>query len=70
MDKNQTQTRRDFIAKGGSLLAGSFFVHPIAEALTTWDRPGEKMRLALIGTGVRGCSMFGRDVMRVYKDQV
>jgi predicted dehydrogenase len=70
MDKNQTQSRRDFIAKGGSLLAGSFFVHPIAEALTTWDRPGEKMRLALIGTGVRGCSMFGRDVMRVYKDQV
>lgn len=70
MDKNQTQSRRDFIAKGGSLLAGSFFVHPIAEALTIWDRPGEKMRLALIGTGVRGCSMFGRDVMGVYKDQV
>lgn len=70
MDKNQTQSRRDFIAKGGSLLAGSFFIHPIAEALTTWDRPGEKMKLALIGTGVRGCSMFGRDVMRVYKDQV
>jgi predicted dehydrogenase len=70
MDKNQTQSRRDFIAKGGSLLAGSFFVHPIAEALTTWDRPGEKMKLALIGTGIRGCSMFGRDVMRVYKDQI
>jgi predicted dehydrogenase len=70
VDKNQTQSRRDFIAKGGSLLAGSFFVHPIAEALTIWDRPGEKMRLALIGTGVRGCSMFGRDVMGVYKDQV
>jgi predicted dehydrogenase len=70
MDKNQTQSRRDFIAKGGSLLAGSFFVHPIAEALTSWNRPGEKMRLALIGTGVRGCSMFGRDVMGVYKDQV
>jgi predicted dehydrogenase len=70
MDKNQTQSRRDFIAKGGSLLAGSFFVHPIAEALTTWDRPGEKMKLALIGTGVRGCSMFGRDVVRAYKDQI
>lgn len=70
MNAEQTQSRRDFIAKGGSLLAGSFFVHPIAEALTTWDRPGEKMKLALIGTGVRGCSMFGGDVMRVYKDQI
>jgi predicted dehydrogenase len=70
MDKNQINSRRDFIAKSGSLLAGSFMVHPIAEALTFWDKPDQKMRLALIGTGVRGCSMFGRDVMRVYKDQV
>jgi hypothetical protein len=31
MNAEQTQSRRDFIAKGGSLLAGSFFVHPIAK---------------------------------------
>lgn len=70
MTSDKKQSRRDFIATTGSLLAGSFFVHPIAEALTLHDKPAAKLRIALVGTGLRGCGMFGRDVMRVYKDQV
>lgn len=70
MKSPKLNSRRDFMTKSGSLLAGSFFIHPIAEALTIWDRPDVKMKIALIGTGVRGCSMFGRDVVREYGDQI
>ncbi|MEN2282464.1 Gfo/Idh/MocA family oxidoreductase [Algoriphagus sp. SE2] len=70
MNSESSKSRRDFLAKSGSLLAGSIFIHPITEALNLWDKPDEKMKLALVGTGIRGTTMFGRDVMRVYKDQV
>lgn len=70
MKSPKFNSRRDFMTKSGSLLAGSFFIHPIAEALTLWDKPDMKMKIALIGTGVRGCSMFGRDVVREYGDQI
>lgn len=70
MDNLKTNSRRDFLAKSGSLLAGSFFIHPVSEALNLWDNPGQKMKIALVGTGGRGSSMFGRDVKRVYDEQV
>ena len=69
MTNSTFQSRRDFIAKSGSLLAGSFFVHPIAQALDLHDKPA-KMRIALVGTGVRGCSMFGKSVLETYGDLV
>ncbi|MBN7803128.1 Gfo/Idh/MocA family oxidoreductase [Algoriphagus aestuariicola] len=70
MKSKKLQSRRDFIAKTGGALAGSMFIHPVAEALSLFDRPGEKMKLALVGTGVRGLSMWGRDVVRAYADQI
>ncbi|WP_297335704.1 Gfo/Idh/MocA family oxidoreductase [Algoriphagus sp.] len=70
MNLNEAQSRRDFIALSGSLLAGSFFIHPIAEAISIFDKPGQKMKVALIGTGIRGTTMFGRDVVRDYSQEV
>lgn len=70
MNNSKNQSRRDFIAKTGGLLAGSIFIHPLAEALSIFKKPGEKMKLALVGTGVRGLAMWGRDVIRAYQDQV
>ncbi|MDN3202914.1 Gfo/Idh/MocA family protein [Algoriphagus sediminis] len=70
MTEDQKQSRRNFIATSVSLLAGSFFVHPVAEALSLWSEKTEKMKIALVGTGIRGCGMFGRDVKRVYDDLV
>ncbi|SDD25494.1 Predicted dehydrogenase [Algoriphagus faecimaris] len=70
MNSKEAQSRRDFIALSGSLLAGSFFIHPVAEALSIFNKPGEKMKVALIGTGIRGTTMFGRDVVREYSEQV
>ncbi|WP_026951248.1 Gfo/Idh/MocA family protein [Algoriphagus mannitolivorans] len=70
MKSKKLQSRRDFIALTGGALAGSMFLHPVAEALTLFNRPGEKMKLALVGTGVRGLAMWGRDVVREYKGQI
>jgi predicted dehydrogenase len=70
MNTKSSNSRRDFLAKSGSLLAGSIFIHPIGEALTLWDKPGEKMKIGLVGTGIRGTTMFGRSVKQVYNDQV
>ncbi len=63
-------SRRDFIAKSGALTAGSVFLSGIAEALTLFNNPAEKMKIALVGTGVRGVSMFGKSVKEEYQDQV
>jgi len=63
-------SRRSFIAKAGLLTTGTVFMSGIAEALNLWDMPGEKMKVALVGTGVRGVNMFGRDIIKEYPDQV
>jgi len=63
-------SRRSFIAKAGVITTGTVFMSGIAEALSMWDRPGEKMKVALVGTGVRGVNMFGRDINNEYPDQI
>ena len=70
MDSKTLQSRRTFIATTGGALAGSLFLHPVAQALSIFDRPGQKMKLALVGTGVRGLAMWGRDVIRAYTNQI
>ncbi|QDH78892.1 Gfo/Idh/MocA family oxidoreductase [Echinicola soli] len=62
--------RRKFMTKTGALAAGSFFIHPIAKALHLRENPAVKLRVALVGTGIRGTSMFGRSVVEDYPDEV
>lgn len=63
-------SRRSFLVKAGTLTGGTLFLNGIAEALSLHDKPNQKMRIAMVGLGIRGVNMFGRDVQRVYKDQV
>lgn len=63
-------SRRSFLVKSGILTGGTLFLNGIAEALSLHDKPNQKMRIAMVGLGIRGVNMFGRDVQRVYKDQV
>ena len=70
MSHSSNQSRRDFIAMSGSFLAGSFFIHPVAQALDLVGSKDGKMKLALVGTGIRGTTMFGRDVLRSYGELV
>ncbi|MBW3470132.1 Gfo/Idh/MocA family protein [Arthrospiribacter ruber] len=63
-------SRRSFIAKTSAATAGGVFLNGIAQALSLHDKPEEKMKLALVGLGIRGVNMFGRDVQNNYKDLV
>ena len=56
-------TRREFMAVGGAAAAASVL------PTTTWAaEPRRKRRLALVGTGIRGTTMWGRDIASKYAD--
>ena len=70
MNHSNPSSRRNFIKRSGTALAGSFLIHPLAQALNLFPGLDRKMRIALVGTGVRGLSMWGRDVVQAYSDRV
>lgn len=54
-------SRRDFLATAGAAVAAS--------AVPAWAAPsGTRRRYALVGTGIRGTRMWGRDVRERYSD--
>jgi predicted dehydrogenase len=59
--------RREFLTTTGAAVAGSL-VAPSIPAFA--HAPRKKMRVALVGTGVRGISMWGKSVLEEYSDQV
>ena len=56
-------TRRDFIASLSMLAAGAVF--PI-HSLSFLD--GKKIKVALVGTGIRGISFWGKRLVEKYSD--
>lgn len=70
LQTDKGKSRREFIQKASALTAGTVFLSGIAEAIVLHGNPASKMRIALVGLGVRGVSMFGRDVQRVYGEQI
>ena len=73
MNTNQNISRRNFLAKSGAVIAGSAFINPLQgvhAAVTTPAQPAAKLKLAMIGTGSRGSSMWGRDLTRRYPDRI
>jgi predicted dehydrogenase len=67
---NIDHSRRNFLSKTATMVAGSVLLSGISEALALHNLPDQKMKIAMVGLGIRGVSMFGRDVQNVYKDQV
>ncbi|MCA9733289.1 MAG: Gfo/Idh/MocA family oxidoreductase [Deferribacteres bacterium] len=59
--------RREFIATTG-LATGALAVSP--SSLFANNLKGTKMRLALVGTGIRGTGMWGRSVVQEFSDLV
>ena len=70
MNNASHSSRRNFIKRSGTALAGSFFIHPLAQALELFPSLERKMKVALVVTGVRGLSMWGREVVKAYYDRV
>ena len=73
MSTNQSMSRRKFLATSGVALAGSTLIHPLpdVQAVTAPSiHAAAKLKLAMIGTGSRGTSMWGRDLMIRYPDRI
>ncbi len=72
MKKNQSISRRNFLATSGTVLAGSAFISSMSEfqAVASSVRPAAKLKLAMVGTGSRGTSMWGRNLMQRYPDRI
>jgi len=73
MKTKEVISRRNFLATSGAVLAGSTILLPLSEVqkkVTTTVRPAAKLKLAMVGTGSRGTSMWGRDLMRRYSDRI
>ena len=64
-------TRRNFIKTSG-VIAGSTLINPLwgAQNIGPLTNTGSKLKIALVGTGSRGCSMWGRDLVQRYPDQL
>jgi len=73
MNTKPSISRRSFLAASGTALAGSTFLHPLPKVQATVapsSRHAAKMKLAMVGTGARGTSMWGRDLMQRYPDRI
>ena len=66
MKIKQQLSRRNFISTGSTLVAGAMVANP----LSALPYKNEKMKVVLVGTGIRGTSMWGRSVAQEYSDQV
>lgn len=66
MNQSNSMGRRQFIATTGTALAGAMLAGPAR----AWSETSSKMRVALVGTGIRGSTMWGRDIVRDYADHV
>ncbi len=55
--------RRDFIRTGGTAAAAGILVRPAPKG-------GQRMKVALVGTGIRGSTTWGRNLIRDYSDVV
>ena len=59
-------TRKDFIRTTSGAVAGSMLINPLnafSQRVTA-----QKTKLALVGTGVRGTSFWGRNIQQNYSD--
>ncbi len=66
-------SRRTFLAVSGAI-AGTTILDPssriLANSATNAGENSNKMRIALVGTGIRGVIMWGRDLLRDYSEYV
>ncbi|MDR1403238.1 MAG: Gfo/Idh/MocA family oxidoreductase [Tannerellaceae bacterium] len=70
--KNQ-MSRRSFLAASGAI-AGTTWLNPLsevkAETVSSQSKTLKKLKVSLIGTGSRGCGMWGSDLVKEYPDSI
>ncbi len=65
-DQINKVNRRKFLKTAGVATAGTLLINP----LSSLKAGSKKKRLAMVGTGVRGISMWGKHVIKDYNDKV
>ncbi|MFO7936397.1 MAG: Gfo/Idh/MocA family oxidoreductase, partial [Kiritimatiellia bacterium] len=68
MKKNVCMNRRSFLTTTGTATAGSILASSATGAVA--GGTGKKMKVALVGTGIRGCTFWGKSIVRKYSDVV
>jgi len=73
MKVKQSMTRRNFLATSGAALVGSALINPASElraatAVTSPRQAKDGLKLAMVGTGSRGTSMWGRGLTERYPE--
>jgi len=67
--KNNKVSRRHFLSTTGTVVAGVTLANPVS-SLVQQHRPPRKKHIAIVGTGVRGISMYGRRLINQHGDYV
>jgi len=67
--KNLSINRRQFLNKTGAVAAGSLVVPSISGVASSFA-PKAKLRVALVGTGIRGNGFWGRRLVQNYKNEL
>ncbi len=63
-------SRRKFIFSSAGMALGAACL-PLLKAGAAWERPlGRKLKVALVGTGVRGSSTWGKTLIQKYSDRL
>ncbi|MDR2118868.1 MAG: Gfo/Idh/MocA family oxidoreductase [Tannerellaceae bacterium] len=66
-------SRRHFLTATG-VMAGTALLNPLseikAETKTVQPHHAGRLKVALVGTGSRGCGMWGRDLVKSYPDRI
>jgi len=60
-------SRREFLATTGTIAAGALLANPLQAAFSKASAE-KKLRLALVGTGIRGITYFGKYIVENYSD--
>ena len=69
MSSNNFIKRRDFLGKTGTAVAGAMVANPMTSAKSR-AKALERKKIALVGTGIRGSTFWGKRIVENYSDLV
>ena len=67
MSSHKNFSRRQFIGTAGAVAAGALFVNPVTAMISGAKT---KQKLALVGTGSRGTSFWGKSIIERYPNEI
>jgi predicted dehydrogenase len=68
--KKDTLNRRQFLGRTAKVAAGALTISAAAKAIAEEKTTGKKVNVALVGTGHRGTSTWGKNLVHEYKEHV